>query len=203
MLKRLLLKIVDYPPILDLVRRIIEANFREEREVIRQEFDSFSGSVLDVPCGTGIFAPLFTDAQYTGVDLGEKYILRARRRFPTKRFLVGDARDLPFPDASFDNILVIGFLHHLTDGEVDRALSEMQRVLKTGGTLLLIEDCPTRSRLNVPGCFLQSLDAGGRIRSTEYYEKVLRGKFVIEKSYPMRAGLWDYSVFVATIPSAV
>jgi hypothetical protein len=40
------------------------------------------------------------------------------------------------------------------------------------------------------------LDAGGRIRPTEWYRRVLDEEFSIVRDYPLRAGLWDYSVFV-------
>lgn len=192
----LLQRIIDYPPILDFVRRIIEANFRGEKAVIRRELGDRHGSILDLPCGTGIFAPLFPDASYTGVDLGEKYVLRAKRRHPAKNFLVMDALHLQFPDHTFDSVLTIGFLHHLDEPEVLQSLSEIHRVLKPGGKFLLIEDCPTRSKWNFLGRFLQGQDAGGKIRPMEYYERVLRDQFTLEKSYPMRAGVWDYGVFL-------
>ncbi len=196
----LLHRIIDYPPILDFVRKIIEANFRSEKAVIARELGVAHGSLLDLPCGTGLFSPLFPDSAYTGVDLGEKYVARAQKKYPRKKFLVGDALDLQFPEAHFDSVLTIGFLHHLDEADVKRALSEIHRVLKPGGKFLLIEDCPTRSRWNILGRFLQSHDAGGRIRSMEYYERVLREKFTMEKSYPMRAGVWDYGVWVVGYP---
>lgn len=196
MLKRLLQRVVDYPPILDVVRRIIEADFRKEREVIRREFGSMKGNVLDIPCGTGLFSPLFSADAYTGVDLGEKYVQRARKRYPDKKFLVGDACALPFPDASFTRILVIGFFHHLEEPAIARSIKEFHRMLKSNGMLLLIEDAPTRSSWNVLGRLLQSLDQGGRIRPAEYYASMLQKFFTIEKEYPLRAGLWDYTVFL-------
>lgn len=165
--------------------------------MIRRELGSLNGSVLDLPCGTGIFSTLFEDWRYTGVDLDERYLAHAQRKFPSKRFLRMDALALQFPDASFDAVLVVGFLHHLTEQEVQQALREMHRVLKREGTCLLIEDCPVRSRWNIFGRFLQSLDVGGRIRSTAYYAAALEQEgFRIVRSYPVRAGLWDYSVFV-------
>ena len=192
----LLHRIIDYPPILDLMRRIIEANFRAEKKVIARELGSNPGSLLDLPCGTGLFSPLFPDSDYTGVDLGEKYVQRAQKKFLSKKFLVGDALNLAFPDAHFDAVLTIGFLHHLDEADIVRSLSEIHRVLKPGGKFLLIEDCPTRSKWNFLGRFLQSQDAGGRIRPMAYYEQVLLPKFTLEKSYPMRAGVWDYGIFL-------
>jgi ubiquinone/menaquinone biosynthesis C-methylase UbiE len=193
----LLHRIIDYPPILDTFRKIVEANFRAEKDVIRKELLGHEGKILDLPCGTGIFSPLFPDATYTGIDLGEHYVLRARKQFPKKKFLVGSALHLQFPDKSFDSVLTIGFLHHLDPPEVLKSLSEIHRILKPGGTFLLIEDRPVSAKWNIVGKFLQSLDAGGRIREMEYYEKLLREKFTVKKSYPLRAGVWEYGVFVS------
>lgn len=51
--------------------------------------------------------------------------------FPNLRFVAGDVQDLPFEDESFDRVVSTCLLHHLTD--VEKALSEIRRVLKRGG----------------------------------------------------------------------
>lgn len=196
MFGRLLTKVADYPPLWDTARRIIEANHRAERHTIRLEFADISGSVLDVPCGTGIFSPLFDQLSYTGLDATKRYVEHARRKHPDKHFLVGDALGLPFDSGRFDGVLVVGFLHHLDDSQVDVALAEVRRVLRPGGRFVLIEDCPTRKRWNLAGRLLQSLDAGGRIRSVDWYQEVLSRSFRLLRRSPLRAGLWDYEVYV-------
>lgn len=53
---------------------------------------------------------------------------------------VGDARELPYEDSSFDAIAVQGGLHHLRlMDDLDRTLAEMHRVLKPDGRLLIVE----------------------------------------------------------------
>ena len=49
----------------------------------------------------------------------------------------GDLRALPFPDASFDHVFVCFVLEHLPD--VDSALSELRRVLRSAGSLTVVE----------------------------------------------------------------
>ena len=196
MFKRLLLKAGSYLPLWDALRAILEANHRGEKRVIGKEFGGTQGSVLDVPCGTGTFSTFFSRDQYTGIDLGENYVRYAGKKNPMKEFFVMDALNMTFTDDSFDNVLVIGFLHHLSDEEAFKALMEIKRVLKPDGKFLLIEDAPTRGKWNVLGRYLQKLDEGENIRPAEYYEYVLKDLFTIERTYPMRAGIWDYSVFV-------
>jgi SAM-dependent methyltransferase len=48
-----------------------------------------------------------------------------------------DARVLPFPDESFDNVLGLAFLHHIKD--YPHAIEEMVRVTRVGGRILLME----------------------------------------------------------------
>lgn len=200
MLRRLVHKMADRPALWDAARHVIEAGYRGEKAVIRGELGSLQGVVLDVACGTGIYSPLFPDSSYTGVDLSEGYVARARRKYKGKKFLAMDALDLRFAEASFDAVLMVGFLHHLTDVEVRQALREVKRVLKPGGTFLLIEDCPTRSRWNLLGRFLQSLDAGNRIRANTWYEQVIEEELTPLRAYPLSSGLWDYFAYVLRRP---
>ncbi|MDH3628147.1 MAG: class I SAM-dependent methyltransferase [Acidobacteriota bacterium] len=187
---------MSYPPLWDLSRSVIEAGHRREREVIERELGDGSGLLLDLPCGTGIYAPLFSGGDYVGADLDERLLHHARRKFPGHRFLRSDALQSGFRSGVFARILVVGFLHHLPDGQVDGCLDELHRVLAPGGSLLLIEDAPTASRFNLLGKALQSLDAGDVIRPASWYEPRLGRRFEIVRRDAIRAGLWDYSVFV-------
>jgi SAM-dependent methyltransferase len=95
--------------------------------------------VLDLGCGTGQSRQLYAEhaAEYTGVDLAEAALARARARFPQDRWLCGDARELPFPDASFDLVAFSSVLHHIEDFET--ALREAHRVLVPGGTVFAFD----------------------------------------------------------------
>ena len=74
----------------------------------------------------------------TGVDLSPR--LAALYDGPGE-VVVGDCRSLPFPDASYDFVIVQGGLHHLPalEADVDRTLAEARRVLRDGGRLVAIE----------------------------------------------------------------
>jgi hypothetical protein len=48
----------------------------------------------------------------------------------------------------------------------------------------------------IPAVHYTGIDAGGRIRPTEWYRRALSVDFEVLHDYPLRAGLWDYSVFV-------
>lgn len=102
--------------------------------------------VLDIAGGTGdlalAFAPkvgpgglvVHTDINAAMLEQGRNRLLDAGVVLPT---LVCDAEALPFPEAYFDRVSVAFGLRNMT--RKDRALAEMNRVLKPGGKLLVLE----------------------------------------------------------------
>lgn len=90
--------------------------------------------VLEVGCGTGLLLRRIADFARTarGVDLSPGMLEKARAR--GLDVTVGSATDLPFPDASFDVACAFKVLPHVR--ELERAIAEMVRVVRPGGTIL-------------------------------------------------------------------
>ncbi len=95
--------------------------------------------VLDVGCGQGIFLARIVktyEVDGVGVDISKNSIRSAKQWESSRlRFRVADATKLPFPDKSFNYVLSFDLLEHIQDQS--KALSEMVRVLKPGGSLLI------------------------------------------------------------------
>jgi|SRR5215472_6093964 len=95
--------------------------------------------VLDVGSGTGSLAAAVSAAapssRIVGVDPSAPYVAVARAHHQTDRvrFEVGDAQDLQFGDASFDSTISLLILNFIPDS--DKALTEMTRVTRSGGTV--------------------------------------------------------------------
>jgi SAM-dependent methyltransferase len=91
--------------------------------------------LLDVACGPGLVseAAARRGALPVGLDVAEAMVERARARCPGLEFLVGDAQQLPFGDASFDAVTMNFGILHLSEPET--ALAEARRVLAPRGRL--------------------------------------------------------------------
>lgn len=105
---------------------------------------------LDLGVGTGtIFEEILKkrEVQGFGMDYTKNMVQIARQKAGNKgaNFLQGNGVSLPFTDKSFDLVFSVDVFHHIAfEGLdwVDTALSEVNRVLKPGGTLLIYEANP-------------------------------------------------------------
>ncbi len=95
---------------------------------------------LDVGCGTGALTGTVlasaAPAEVTGVDPSEGFLATARSRLAeggTTRFVTGDARALPIPDASVD-VVVSGLALNFVPGPAE-AVAEFARVVTPGGVV--------------------------------------------------------------------
>jgi SAM-dependent methyltransferase len=193
-------KISDHPVLFIFVRGILENDFRAIRSTIRRELDlGPSARTLDLGCGPGAFADLFEAGDFVGVDLNARYIDHARR---TRKgaFIVSDAKHVDLPDARFDQILIFGLLHHLPDDEVRGVLSECRRLLAHGGRVLVIEDIPAVSRLNLIGHLIHQVENGEFIRPVEDYRRLYAEAGRVERELVLQSGICDYyaAVLVTT-----
>src|SRR5262245_2113533 len=101
--------------------------------------------ILDVGCGTGVFAArlraAFPNAQVWGVDLAAGMLARGSARWRMHAGHVqpiqADSERLPFAATTFDVVTCANSFHHYP--HQDRAVVEMNRVLRPGGRLLLID----------------------------------------------------------------
>lgn len=100
-------------------------------------------SILDVGCGTGVLSFLLAEMGHTvqGIDLSEGMLNKAQEKAASKsiqvQFSIEDAEKLPYADNSFDVVVNRHLLWTLPDP--DKALGEWFRVLKPGGTVVIID----------------------------------------------------------------
>jgi len=99
-----------------------------------------TSKVLELGCGTGIFSEKLstTGIQLSSIDLSPDLLEQAKDRIKNKnvQFYLQDAENLEFSDNTFDTVLGTSILHHL---RIERALSEIYRVLKPKGLMVFSE----------------------------------------------------------------
>ncbi len=129
------------------------------RHVIGLEQDQALG--LEVGIGSGdnlsFLPPLWT---VYGVDIARTQLEACQRRQPSTagRLACAEAENLPFPDASFDACWSVGGFNYFSDHEA--ALSEMRRVTKPGGPVVVADELPGLHRAGLGHLLgIPSLDA--------------------------------------------
>lgn len=109
------------------------------------------GLILDAGCGPGTYGIILGEAgaRVMGIDISSQAVAvakeRARRKAVNFAPLLGDLESLAARNDSFDVCFCGWVLHHLPD--IRPALSELTRVLKPGGRILIVE--PNESNLAV------------------------------------------------------
>ncbi|MDE4098554.1 class I SAM-dependent methyltransferase [Phaeobacter gallaeciensis] len=100
------------------------------------------GSVLEVGVGTGLSLPHYgADLRVTGIDFSTEMLAKAETRVAEMGLanVAGlrqmDARDLDFPDASFDTVAAMHVLSVVP--EPQKVMAEIARVLKPGGEVVI------------------------------------------------------------------
>lgn len=134
-------------PLFDLVAAVAVRDGAIKRRVLQRAAIASGDEVLDVGCGTGTLAVMAARAapgvQVTGLDADAAILARARRRTEDAgleiRLDEGTSTELPYADGSFDVVLCTLMLHHLPDQEKRRTASELARVLRTDGRLVVAD----------------------------------------------------------------
>ena len=101
--------------------------------------------VLDVGCGSGWATRLLADyavnGRVTGIDISDEMVNLARESsvsYPNVDFEVASAEQLPFPDNEFTHAFSMESLYYYRN--IPKALKEIQRVLKRGGSFFAVVD---------------------------------------------------------------
>lgn len=122
--------------------------FHPRVEQLLQKIEIKKGmNVLDVGCGRGdiVFFCAGKGANAVGIDYSPEGIKLAGKVYKKQKkaikrrasFHVMDAKKLTFPDNTFDVVISVDVFEHLYAEELEIALSEISRVLKPQGTLLV------------------------------------------------------------------
>lgn len=108
-----------------------------------EDINDVKGNVLEVGCGAGGMAKALKayrpDLEVYGCDISRQAIRQAQRYSNGIAFEVGNAYDLPYGRESFSCVVIFDLLEHLE--QPDLAVSEIWRVLESGGVFHLFVPC--------------------------------------------------------------
>lgn len=172
-------RFLEIPSVYTFFQAIIGAH-SARRKIIQNKIPLFDGArVLEVGCGPGTNLDyLSRTIDYTGCDISEKYIRYAQNKYDGRgHFVKAGVGELTTKNlGSFDFILSIGLLHHLTDSEGQILGSEALELLNQRGCFIAIEPCYSEERSRLEQ-WIDSNDRGKYIRSSKDYVQILSSSF--------------------------
>src|SRR5678810_564388 len=130
--------VLSLPGVFQLQQRIFN-NYGNVKLEFSDYLEKGPLRILDVGCSTGACGQAIFDRardECTGIDITDRYVDYAKRKYGSGRYMAMDARAMSFADATFDVVSFIGVLHHMDDATAMRSLSEARRVLKKGGVVI-------------------------------------------------------------------
>ncbi len=95
-----------------------------------------NSKILEVGCGSGEGLAMFRGHEIYGVDKSKKSVELSKKY--TKNIFEADAVELPFEDNYFDIVYSSGLLEHFDDNKAGKIISEMARVIKQNGRVIII-----------------------------------------------------------------
>lgn len=132
-------------PLFDFVAAVAVRDRALKRRVLACAAIVGDEQVLDIGCGTGTLAIAAARAapgvRVTGLDADASILARARRKAAGAGLEIGfdqgSSTGLPYADASFDLVLSTLFFHHLPDDAKRQSATELVRVLRPGGRVVV------------------------------------------------------------------
>ncbi len=100
--------------------------------------------MLDVGCGVGVTDGLLVDrvGSLHGIDISPESVAEAAVANPTARYTAFDGSAFPLPDAGIDLAFAVCVLHHVTPEQRAHFASELRRVVRPGGVVVVFEHNP-------------------------------------------------------------
>jgi len=158
---------------------MILGGMKARRVVIEQYVKPEPGlCVLDIGCGPGYTAAYFTDPEYYGFDISQRYIEFANERYPTRGGFFARIFDEEMLDIvpHVDVVLMLGLLHHLDDETAGQAMALAKRAMKPEGRLFTVDGVYEPGQRRIVR-FLLDRDRGKFVRAQDAYVRLAQQVF--------------------------
>lgn len=127
-----------------ILKVVINMDIEDDIPYLIDKLHRPEGLLLDVGTGKGAMAENLAKRGYyvVTVEYNEERLLQTKSDFEERGidrvlFMKSDAQNMPFLDETFDMVTCYNAVHHFDDPV--KAIKEMERVLKKGGTLTVTE----------------------------------------------------------------
>lgn len=180
-------KILDLPFFYDLYHDIIG----KEKRIFAKEYirDVQGLRILDIACGTAqILKCIDGYESYLGVDLSQKYLNYARRKYGDHQgvtFLCKNVNDFSErDDQQFDLVLMMGIMMNLDDNEIHHIMTTIKKLIAPGGVFLSYDSVYLDGTKGIAK-FLLDYDRGFHLRTEEGYVSLMK-KYWEHVEYDLR-----------------
>jgi len=176
--KEILWRIASNPHIYELIQFLAGARPTYRRIACQAAMLAPSSLVLDLGGGTGLYRDAWAAAGiYINLDLDMLKLRRFIKRVKDSNAILADGTCLPFKENNIDAVACIFVSHHLSDRALEEMIHESCRVLRRGGTFLLLD------AVWAPKCCLGKLlwkyDRGSYPRTAEVLNNVILKEYTV------------------------
>lgn len=142
----------------------------EWKLLIKENFND-KINVIDFGCGTGSFCLLFDPNRYLGLDINDKFIEIAKKRYQSYNFV--NSLKLKDVDSKFNNILFNGVLHHLDDKTFSNIILDLKNTINSNCDIIFIEPIIPNNIFSLE-FMVKIFDLGDYIRDSKNYIKLIK-----------------------------
>lgn len=168
-------KLAQYPILWTVFEKIFGAD--KQKEIIYRSAVPTNKSLLDFGCSSGNTTGAFLDFDYTGVDIDEKAIKYAKKRwseYKNIKFICSDILSRRFDNQKFDFILFAGTGHHISPGLFEKITNRLVSLLKTNGQIWFFDILKPDENSHFLTHVLAGIDRGKYIRTFSQYQWIFR-----------------------------
>jgi ubiquinone/menaquinone biosynthesis C-methylase UbiE len=155
------------------------------------------GLILEVGSGTSQFRDIFLKyvKRYVITDINPQYVQYSKQDNPALWHVICDAAVLPFLPARFDRVMSLYLFHHLSDEQILDTLREIQRCLKPGGKIVIVDLFQTEKRWDLVSRLVSRLDRGQYVRPRASMRALIKqaGNLRVEEHCGV-PGEWPYAM---------
>lgn len=182
-------QILEHPFLYTTYQKLV-GGYRARKLFVQNNLNIKSGDkLLDIGCGPGDILDFLPEVDYTGLDMDEKYIERAKKKYSHRGdFFCQGVDDLQLNlSNNYDKVICTGVLHHLDYNQCIKLMQYAKDALKTNGVFISFDGVFIENQNKIAKYFLKK-DRGQFIRTTPEYLKLAKEIFnnvdyTIDESY--------------------